>query len=51
MKWQYNGVDKFSTILAWCYRHLDVDDWGTNGFETIYFTKESAQVMFLLKWG
>ena len=51
MSWQYNGIDKFSTIIAWCYRHLHIDDWETNGYETILFRTKQAQVLFLLKWG
>ena len=49
--WQYNGVDKFSNILAWCYRYLDVKDWDTNCNETIWFKTEQAYTLFLLKWG
>jgi len=51
MTWQYNGVDKFSTILAWCYQHLDIGDWETNMNETIWFKAESAYTLFMLRWG
>ena len=49
--YQFNGVAQFTTILAWCYRHLDVKDWDTNGFETITFTNEQAYTLFMLRWG
>ena len=45
MTWQYNGVDKFSTILAWCVTHLG-EDW-----DTINFRTDSAHLMFMLRWG
>lgn len=48
--WQYNGVDKFSTILAWCVAHLG-DDWDTNLFDTINFRTDAAHTMFILRWG
>jgi hypothetical protein len=50
VKYQYNGVEKFSTVLAWCYLHIDIDTWHTNGFETITFTDEQSYTMFMLKW-
>ena len=50
MMYQYNGVEKFSTVLAWCYLHLDINTWYTNGFETITFTNEQSYTMFMLKW-
>ena len=51
MKWQYNGVDKFSTILAWCVGQLDPKEWGSNLYDTIYFRTDTAYTMFMLKWG
>jgi len=51
MKWQYNGRDKFSTVVAWCYQHLDISDWETNLNETIWFKRRPAYTMFMLRWG
>lgn len=48
--WQYNGCAKFSTVLAWCCQHLDIDDWHTNLYDTIWFENEAAYTLFLLKW-
>ena len=48
--WQFNGVDKYSTILAWCIGHLDPETWGYKN-ETIYFNSSAVQTMFLLRWG
>lgn len=48
--WQFNGVDKYSTILAWCIQHLDPKTWGYKN-ETIYFNSSAVQTMFLLRWG
>lgn len=50
MIWQYNGIVKFSTVLAWCYQHLDINDWETNLNETIWFKSETAYTLFMLKW-
>jgi len=48
--YQYDGVDKFSTILAWCDQHLDIKDWTTNLNETIWFHNEKTYTMFALRW-
>jgi len=49
MSWQYNGIAGWQDIIAWCNAHL-TNDYTTNGFETIYFNSELAQVYFLLRW-
>ena len=48
--WHYNGRADFSTILAWCYQHLDIGDWETNLQRTIWFKSEAAYTLFVLKW-
>lgn len=47
--WQYNGCDKWQTILNWCFLNLENQFW-SNGYETLYFKNERAYVWFLLRW-
>jgi len=50
IKWQYNGVAPWHTIIAWCYDHLKKDDWETNMNETICFESEQAYILFILRF-
>ncbi len=47
--WQYNGTAPFKEILAWCDENIS-ENYGYNGFETIFFNTREAYVFFLLRW-
>lgn len=47
--WQYNGAAPFKEILAWCEQSIP-DEYGYNGFETIFFNNQTAYTHFLLRW-
>ena len=47
--WQYNGAAPFQEILEWCEEHIP-NQYGYNGFKTIYFDNSGAYAYFLLRW-
>jgi hypothetical protein len=55
LQWQYNGADKWSTIIEWCKEEIP-GQWSTDRYETIYFddtiyfANEEAYSYFLLRW-
>ena len=47
--WQYNGAAPWKEIKDWCKECIP-NNWGDNGFETIYFNDYDSYVLFLLRW-
>lgn len=52
LEWQYNGVDEWKVIVAWCKEEIP-GQWATKyigaGY-TIYFANKEAFSYFLLRW-
>lgn len=49
MSWQYNGIEKWNTIIDWCEEYL-YNDYTTNRHETIFFKSKEAELLFCLRW-
>lgn len=49
MRWQYNGVARWTDVVDWCYANLEPEQYYPR-WETITFYNEQAYTLFLLRW-
>lgn len=47
LTWQYNGIDKWDTIVLWCKENIEEF---TAHHETIFFYTDNDYTAFLLRW-